>query len=373
MMERDDIFTLSERIFRDVVANPPEDPGAYLVRVTSGTSGGAPLTLVTNYPREAPTDMMRGGVERVVSCSGSMGARLANALVMRRTPEGIPVRVLPLDPSDLVPGIEALIDDFDPQNIYGFCSYIVRVAGYVKPDTAKRVQRLTFSGEALLPELSEELGRQFPNAEQVEQYMASETAGYIANRFCRHLPLNHFHPAQGVAIDITDCDANGIGDIRVTKSIFRDVRISQYRVGDIGRFVPGVCTCGEAVTIELLGRKGIDYVKLAGAVLRRQEFDRVMKMFPELIADYRVEARQIHEDGIVKGEVTLFIYYPRGAFSADLVREVGTKIARNLFVTPTKTFDELVQNRVFKPLIITFAKEPFPLGNKEVKVRLVAT
>ena len=373
MMEREDVVALSRVILRDALSHPPEDPSSFLVRVTSGTSGTQPLVIITEYSSEAPASAVAGGMKRIISCSGSMGVRLANALIVRKTAEGAVVQVLPLDPRDLLSGLDDLLKDFRPQVIYGLCSYVMKMSTFVRPSVAHCIRRLTFVGEILLPEVERHLADRFPDAEQDEQYMASETGGYIANRLCGHLPRNHYHPALGVTIRILDADEEGVGDILISKRIFRTVRLEDYRVGDIGRFVPGVCPCGEPVTFELLGRKGIDYVKLVGALLRRQEFDRVLAAFPGLIRDYRVEARQSTKRGVMQGLVTLRIHYPGGTFSADLVREIREKIERNLFVTPSKTFADLVSQGVFKPLIVEFSDGPFTQGHKDVKLKLLAS
>lgn len=373
MMERRDVDALSEEILDAIVTHPPSDACKFLVRMTSGTSGSSPLVLVTEYAPEAPNDMIgKCGLKNVVTCNGSFSARLANALVVSQAPDGEKMRVLSLVREDLAPSLEKVLSDYQPDSVFGFSSYIANALGYFAPAIAENVKRVTLVGESLSSVFEQMLRDQFPRAEQVEQYIAFETGGYIGNRFCRFLPRGHFHPARGVTISISDPDSDGIGDIRVTKNIYRDVRIEQYRVGDIGRFMPGVCACGEAVTFELIGRKGIDYIKLSGAILRREEFDRVAAMFAPLIHDYRVEARQISENGVAKGEITLRVFYRGGTFSPALLREVGEKFARNLFVSSTKTLSDFVSEGICAPLVMEFADGPFAQGYKDVKLMLRA-
>ena len=173
MMEREDVVALSRVILRDALSHPPEDPSSFLVRVTSGTSGTQPLVIITEYSSEAPASAVAGGMKRIISCSGSMGVRLANALIVRKTAEGAVVQVLPLDPRDLLSGLDDLLKDFRPQVIYGLCSYVMKMSTFVRPSVAHCIRRLTFVGEILLPEVERHLAGRFPDAEQDEQYMAS--------------------------------------------------------------------------------------------------------------------------------------------------------------------------------------------------------
>ena len=372
MMEREDMVALGEKTLDAVIAHPPKDARSVLIRVTSGTSGNPPLVLATGYAPEAPADMAGSeGLGRVVSCMGSLFARLANALIVSRVPARNVMQVLPLDPQDLTPELPKIFREYQPEIIYGFCSYIARVARYMTPDAAKNVRSLMFSGEGVNDVFDRLFSEQFPNAARTEFYMANDAGGYIGKRMCRYLPRNHFHPPPGVVVAI-DAPEDGIGDILVSKSIFRSLRVDRYRIGDIGRLIEQPCPCGEKVTLELFGRKGIDYIKLAGAILRREEFDRVVALFPDVVDDYRVEARQVVEGGRPKGQVILRIYHRKGSLGRDALREFCEKFARELFLTPTKTLADLSEEGIFKPLQVELSEHPFAEGHKDVKLVLRA-
>src|SRR3989338_479091 len=309
MMEGEEVAAIGEQTLKALIASPSVGSSSTIVRLTSGTSGGLPLLIATGYPREAPGDMVGDeGIERVVYCSGSMSARLANALIVSHVSDGAVMQVLAVDAHDLIPSLKALLEDFRPAGLVGLSSFISRVATYISDTSAKWVVRLTFIGESLSAMSEQSFKSKFPNARQTELYIAHETAGYIGTRLCSHLPRGHFHPARGISIEIHEPDAENAGDLLVTTAdIFQSMRLTHYRIGDIGRIVAGACPCGKAVTFELFGRKGIDYIKLSGAILRREEFDRVVALFPGLIGDYRVEARQSMENGTPKGQITLHI------------------------------------------------------------------
>lgn len=369
MMERSDIAALSEKILAEMVAHPPSDVFNYVFRVTSGTSG-APLVLVTDQHAEAPQDYAEDGLVRFLSLKGSRSARLANMLVASRV-QSKEVRVLALDAEDLMPALADLLADFSPDVINGFCSFIAQILSYISPGTSKSVKRLVLLGEMVSDSFEKTLRRTFPRAQLVEMYMALEAGGYIGNRYCRSLPRGHFHPAHGVTVEIFDKDTEGVGDVLISKSIFRGIQIEKYRIGDIGRIVPGVCACGESVTFELLGRRDIDRIKLGGVLFTREEFDRVTAQFPDLIDDYRVEVER-DGDNPGRGRTHMRIYRQAGAGTPALVRELAEKISRALFVTQGQTYRDLVESGVLEPLDVAYVHEAFAQGHKDIKLRLIS-
>ncbi len=369
MMERKDLVVLGEKTLKDLTSHPPENPESFLVRMTSGTSGDAPIVIATGYAPEAPVDVVGDAeVERAISCLGSLSARLSTVLVMNGIPPERVIQILLIDPQDLVPGLSEMLTDFRPENIYGFCSYIARLTNYVGPSVARGVRRIGLVGERLDSFFAQLFSERFSNAEQVEYYVANEVAGYIGRGVCRHLSRNHFHPVSGVTVEIDNPDADGTGDILVSKVVFRSVRVDRYRIGDIGRFVQKQCACGEVITFELLGRKGIDYIKLAGALIRREEFDRVAALFPGLIDDYRAEVREVSKDGKLQGEIIIHVFRRGGPPTEALLREMTEKFSRNVFLTPAKTLTDLVLEDLFTPLAIEFSKAPLAQGHKDVKL-----
>jgi phenylacetate-coenzyme A ligase PaaK-like adenylate-forming protein len=365
MMERSDIPALGDSIIESVIAHPPRDASRYLFRVTSGTSGSSPLVLITEYPPEAPREMFDAEeVENILSFSGSISARLANVFIASSLPEGSIARILSLEAADMTPALAGMLSDYKPHIVNGFGSFIARGLEYIADDAAAGVRRVTLFGESLTAQFDALLKEKFPHAERFEMYMALEAGGYIGSGICRSLRRGHFHPARGVTIEIFEPDEEGVGDILITKAIFGPLQLERYRIGDVGRIVPGTCPCGETVTFELLGRRGIDYIKRGGALFAREEFDRAVSAFPDLIDDYRVEVA-----GARPVQVRISIFGGAGRGTPGLARELADKLSRALFVTRTKTFQELVEAGVLAPLMVDFSENAFARGHKDVKLR----
>lgn len=367
MMGRDAIYELGEETLRRVISDPPKDAYRYLCRVTSGTSGTVPLVLVTEYPAEAPKDAVGGRAdERMLSFNGSVSSRLANVFIVSRAQGTSAARVLSLGVEDIAPGLESLLADYQPNLLHGFPSFISRALQYVSDSVGTLVERVTLSGEPLTESFEKVLREKFLRAALVELYMALEVGGYIGTRFCGHLARGQFHPARGVVVEIFEPDEEGVGDIAVSKQIFSDIQVKQYCIGDVGRIIPGACTCGEQTTFELRGRSGIDYIKVGGGLLTRSEFDRAVAQFPELIDDYRVDV----DSSTVPARIRLSLFRRAGAGSPALAQEVADKISRSLFVTQTKTLYDLAAEGFLAPLVGTFSEAPFTSGHKDVKLRL---
>jgi phenylacetate-coenzyme A ligase PaaK-like adenylate-forming protein len=360
MMDRSDVAALADRSRRDL---EDSDSRCVMVRVTSGTTG-APLVISepidSRFDPEEPSFL-----GNMLACLGSRNARLACVLIARADPNVS--RILALDASELDAPIGRCIGDFAPDAVHGFYSMLARAAARIPPKARSRVAVLRCTGEGISADGERFLFKRFPHARHVQIYIASEVGG-IGRRSCRHLFRNRFHPASGVAIDIVDHDEDGIGDILVSKSISRSVRIDRYRIGDMGRYVPEVCPCGAPVTFELHGRRGIDYIKLNGVLLTRAEFDRVVAQFSGYIDDYRVDA--LRGSGDAAAKVVLRVYQRAGARARGSACELAGKISRSLFVTQTRTFNDLVIEGVLAPLEVEFADKPFARGFKDVKLRM---
>jgi phenylacetate-coenzyme A ligase PaaK-like adenylate-forming protein len=358
MMDRGDFTALAERSRRD--QRTSMDGRWVMVRVTSGTTN-APL--VISEPVDTRFDPEEPFLGNMLACLGSRNARLACVLIARADPNVS--RILTLDTSEFDASIEHCIDDFAPNTMHGFYSMLARAATSIKSRAWANIASLWCTGEGISTDGERFLFEQFPRARHIQIYVASEV-GCIGRRSCHYLSRNRFHPENGVTIDIVDTDEDGIGDILVSKSVSRSVRIDRYRIGDIGRFVQGVCLCGAPMTFELRGRRGIDYIKIAGALLRREEFDRVAVQFADYIDDYRVDVFGGSRD--VAAKVVLKVYRRAGASGS--ARELAGKISRSLFVTQTRTFHDLVADGVLAPLEVEFEQKPFAQGFKDVKLRM---
>src|SRR3989338_6730072 len=367
MMERSDVAALGERSLAELIVAPPEEARLYIIRVTSGTTG-APIVIATGYDSAAPLRLAGDErVERMVACIGSMSARLANVLLARSGPHERVLQTLALDPQDLVGDLEGLLADYHPEGLHGFCSFVVSTLAYMSKEAAADIRVVKLTGE-LLSESTESLIRGcLPAARHNQIYIAAEAGGSLAER-CAYLPRNCFHPTPEGSLEIHNPDADGIGDILVSKPLFRSMRIDRYLIGDVGKIRQGTCPCGKEATLELLGRKVSDYVKVAGAIIRREEFDRVASLVLRHMDDYRVEVSETLEKGVLKGKVVLKLYWGGRSVTLALCEEIAKEFSHAVFITPTQTLADLVEQGLFLPLKVEYSLEQFLEKHKKIKV-----
>ncbi len=365
MIEREDVLKIGERRLLKLIATPPEDAFNYGIRTTSGTTKQAPLVMVAKY-NEAYFNRFSEG-RRIVTCLGSLNVRLVNLLHARhQIGEGAP-RIMLVDARDMVPGLAACVEDFAPDFISGFPSFIERLAEHITPITGRGVKKILLSGERATSLFMAMTGTVFSNVRVHAFYSASEFG--LIGTSCPHLPVNHYHPSEGITVEIVDADETGSGDFVVSNHASNDTTtIERYHIGDTGRVYSLQCPCGTTVAFEHLGRKGHDYIRTAGALLRREEFERVMLLFAHTIDDYRVEAQEVSVSGTLLGKITVRVFRRSGPFDPAAAGEIAREISEQLFLTPTRTLSDLVAEGLFIPLVVEFSDTPFRSGHKNVRL-----
>ena len=125
------------------------------------------------------------------------------------------------------------------------------------------------------------------------------------------------------------------------------------------------------MTFEVRGRIGYDYVKIGGAQLHSEEFERVAAELDLYFTDFRVEAKIEESAGVLQTSLRLIVL-PRGLLLQDpaVQKIVAREFERRLFVTPAKTLHDLVVEGSFLPLRLELATGPFPIQHKTVKIKL---
>ncbi len=360
MMEREDIVAMGERTLEAIQASPPAVASRYLLRMTSGTSRTTPLLVATEYDKDTPNEFAQAAT-RLIGCSGSMNTRLSTVLFSAIGAQAAGA-ILPLDIEDFKGVLPQLLVDFAPDGFQGICSFVARAASQLPPQTHAGVRVLRLTGEPLSGEQESNFKKQFTNARHEQMYLAVEL-GRIGMRNCGHLPRNHFHPVSKVTIALEHEDDLGVGNILISKSFTAREPVVDYRIGDVGRMT-GACPCGRAISFEVLGRNGMDYVKIAGALLRREALDQTLKKYSDFIADYRADASETDGKGLIVLRLLLGVPITEG-----LRQEVGHHVERNLFLTPSRTLADLITEGVFAPLVVEFTDTPFMSGHKDVKLR----
>ncbi|TSC63598.1 MAG: CoA ligase [Parcubacteria group bacterium Athens0416_74] len=365
MMERSDIAALYNQILDEFVVHPPEKPEDYWIRMTSGTTTGRPFLTIWQK-KSAAAWPHAAGMRRFIVAYGLLATRMSNVLSFRNNPENEGALVLPLDAGALNPSVERLLDDFAPDSFYAIPSFATRISDHMSEQSRSSVHTLGFSGEPISKTLRDLFLSRFPKARQVITFATSET-GVITGFPCDHLSPNQYHPREGVVIEVDEPDERGIGYLLISKDLLFGKRMERYRIGDMARIVPETCPCGQALTFEVFGRAGYDYIKVAGAILRREEFDRVASECAVLFDDYYAEAEAVVIDGKLKGKIVLTVYRANGVAS---VEEIAKEFSARVYLTASQTLEQLAEQEVFLPLTVIVSAMPLVRDGKAKKLSL---
>ena len=364
ILERQDVQeVIGDPLLAEVMRTGVTNARGFSLCTSSGTSGSGPM-LVVMSARDTPAWI--GGSNRRVTCYGPRSLRLRNTIMMRNDPSSARSSVLNPDPSDLVAGLPALLEDYEPDSVRGGLSFAMRVSDSIPQSKRGNVTTIHVGGEAMTESRMAFLHERFPFARVRAVYIVTELFSAVSLPSCGHTAMNRFHPSDTVSITVLEPDETGVGDLVIEKRRLPGVGTVHYRAGDVGRLC-GPCACGEQVTFEVVGRRGHDYVRLAGAVLRREEFDRVLNAVPG-VGDYRVEVTEHLINGRMIGHILLRILPTDHTPSDVLKTHIEEQVSDHLFLTPTQTLAQLVSAGYFAPLEIIFASEPFTTKFKDVKI-----
>ena len=367
MLNRDDIARIHDAELARFVESPPENPHIFSVRVTSGTTGSPPIVALADHQISLATFApMFWERSRTMICVGTRGLRFYYTVLASERPEG--AHILTLDRDDLTDQLGQLVAEFAPEKIIGFPTFLIEVGVRMKEADAARVRSVVCAGERITPQYESRLRGLFPNARLSWFYGAIEVRA-PSKESCAYIKPNQYHPNTSVTISIANQDENGFGDVLVSTHI-GDTPVDGYQIGDVARFISTPCPCGEEVTIELAARRGFDYLKLGGALLVQDEFDRVMCQYAHAIHDYRVEGSMVPHGATFIGKLRILAFAPTTP-TPDLQKSLIERISAQLFLTADRTLMDLVSAENMLPLSIEWTNSPFPDTYKAARMRIV--
>lgn len=264
--------------------------------------------------------------------------------------------------------LERVRTDFRPTSFVGTPSVWLRVTQAWPAASCEAIISITLASELATKEMTEEIARRFPNA-VIHNYYPSIDAGLMGEQ-CEQCAWNEFHPVPGVSFDIREPGEDGVGVLLVTKANKGGLPLEQYRIGDLAR--ADAHQNGQR-TIRLYGRQGFDYIKLADALLVREEFDRVARELERYIDDYKAEVRTEIHDGAPLHHLSIFArpLEGNGRDEAELAAFLAAEFAARLFVTPNATLQHAIASEVFAPLTIHIVPEIVHTGTKPQRLRFI--
>lgn len=328
----------------------------YRLKTTSGTSG-KPIFFASQVGRDSFVGPL---FTRVLVLRGTVSSRFGNAhygALNEIKGWGAGSERLTLGPDDFHADLPRLLSDFAPTGIITTPGLLLRMLSQV-PGSAEALSNCTaveLSGEVVTEDIYARLRALLPSVQFRGAYGCVEV-GVIGISACGHLPPNLFHPFHGECeLKIVNEDAQGVGDILVSKRIGRDVFIEEYKIGDSGRYIKSACACGDPTTFEVLGRTDLDWVKAGGAVFTMHECSRVAELLKEYIVDAQFSVRERIDQGIPKAELEVEIV-PTGMLGTLQEGEalVAHAIAEHYRATPTRSVAQLITAGDMLPIVVRY-------------------
>ena len=165
-------------------------------------------------------------------------------------------------------------------------------------------------------------------------------------------PLSLYHSKESQYLELIDPDTGvsiepepGVeGELIITAypgepSAFPMIR---FRTGDIVRVIEKNCARHHSWSFTVLGRSGMDFLKLPGGVLRVDEIERVLRSMPRRVSD-RFELH-CYESASPRGPLFKPVLHVE-ARDPDLI-QLAADIAHQIRVAPEFTYaDGTVQGR----------------------------
>lgn len=336
------LFTARIRRLREEIGTKETTTDLRLMH-TSGTTNKPLPVVYTKRPDWNPVFLGEG--ERVVMLFGSKPLRLdfAQAYFDTDTPSA---DVLFLGPSMNVDVVAETFSLFKPTTLVSPPTTLLRMTKACQKEELEQVSHIVLAGELLSEETAAALDVRFPRASVLNTYAATEVGEMGVS--CPKCARNEFHPFSGVTFDINNPDEAGVGDVLVSKDNPGGITLEQYNIGDVGAL-------GEhdgEQTIRLLGRRGYDYIKLAGTLLVREEFDRVARELERYILDYKAEVATSEVSGAPVHSITLFVTTAMSV-TENFEKTVAEEFSKRMFVTPNSTLKDAIREGVFSPLTVT--------------------
>ena len=378
---KEDFFKVGFHIRHEDVQPAINEDNIYnfILGVTSGTSGvtGPVLLLRRTLQQEN-----LGDGNRVLCCFESFTRSLnetISGLGEDRRSRAQKRQVLTFSPYSLRLGMEKALADFSGDaacaNPAGFVNVINFLSG--SPEILSSLKKIKLSGDFIGEAHLNIIRRLYPEVDIISHYGMAEVSSVSKVPFCYHLRerrgLNAYHPISREAlVELVDLDENGYGEVVITKLAPLETATLRYRTGDIAQVLKEPCLCGSEFTLFLIGRKDFDFIKCAGALVVRQELERVLDKFRGEVADWGAEVRELQKDSGLTGELTLRVKPTPAFLSRGLAHEsfLAKAISAELFLTPTDTLAELAAAGKFEPLKVKLTAE-FPPEKKPIRIRKV--
>jgi hypothetical protein len=337
----------------------------YAIALGSGTTGSLPLIVLRhlNLPRRYEQMGIASGKHCIHLSARDAQVRLVSPLLEDIYDDG--TEVLIMSTADLDTHLERLLVDYRPTHVGGFLSFIENAARYA-PEASREIEVIEVTGEMMSEGAHASFSSIAPRAQITQVYSSAQTGRLGFS--CPHLKSNQYHPLPGVGIEIESPDEYGIGEILVSKPISPFLEFQRFPMGDSARLLPA-CGCGRTDAFELMGRTDFDFIKLAGALLHKEEFDRVMEELSTHVVDYQALVEEIREGDRAQGLIELRVVPTLVCgTSKESAAWLASEFARRTFVTTARTLENFIERGSFFPIRVEFV-DSIAHGLKKVRLK----
>ena len=324
------------------------------VRTSSGTSGKGPLFSPRTPLRGMEYRLDYHDFKKPILAYGVPAMPHWHEQFQRA--QGALARVIAFDPAHPAACARlARIAGIDALSLFAF--HITLIAPHlVAEGIAENIRFIEISGEACTKKLFEFMRETFPNATIIPFYGSREVEDSPIGMPCRAItgeePLSLYHSKESQYLELIDPDTGvsiepepGVeGELIITAypgepSAFPMIR---FRTGDIVRVIEKNCARHHSWSFTVLGRSGMDFLKLPGGVLRVDEIERVLRSMPRRVSD-RFELH-CYESASPRGPLFKPVLHVE-ARDPDLI-QLAADIAHQIRVAPEFTYaDGTVQGR----------------------------
>lgn len=325
--------------------------------VSSGTSGSPPLFMLRARLRGWEYRMQYGDFMR--PALSSMGFPHRTEYFLEQA--GRPARLVVFDPKHpeasvrlaCAIGIESLF----------LHTYLLPLAGKLlsQARAAKNITCIDMAGEPCSLSLFTFIRETFPKAVIIADYGATEIDSPMAVT-CQPLtdayPQESYHPLKEFFLEIIDPDTGSVlepkegveGELVVTAHTgdMCAFPLVRYRIGDMVRVTHERCAQHGQWTFAVLGRVGLDFLKVPGGVLRADEVTRVLRSIKNRVEDiFTLEVSETSSSTSIRTRAVLFI---KPTQPLDMER-LAQEIAGTLRVGPSSSYADGVARGLYDPLI----------------------
>jgi phenylacetate-coenzyme A ligase PaaK-like adenylate-forming protein len=239
---------------------------------------------------------------------------------------------------------------------------------------AGNIRFIEVTGEICTRVQYEYMRATFPQARILQSYGASEVEDVHIGMPCKPLdgtePLAVYHPKATHYLEIIDPDTGTVlepkpgveGDLLITAypgepSAFPLIR---FRIGDTIRVVEESCAQHGAWSFTVVGRTDMDFMKVAGGIIRREEAERVIGLLAgRVTSEFEVHRFEEATDAGPKTRLEFHVEPIGNEHMEILARD----IAENFRVNPARTYAEGVRDGMY--LALTCAPFLPPPGAKK--------